>query len=83
MDLLRKFVPIYSENLIDGLTANKEKLRQYVENSPVIVTLLSPKLGYQVSADLYKESLKTGKTIRQLVISKGLMSDKEVKTLLG
>ncbi len=83
MDMLRNFVPIYSENLIDGLTANKEKLRQYVENSPVIVTLLSPKLGYQVSADLYKESLKTGKTIRQLVISKGLMSDKEVKTLLG
>ena len=82
-DMLRNFVPIYSKNLIDGLTANKEKLRQYVENSPVIVTLLSPKLGYQVSADLYKESLKTGKTIRQLVISKGLMSEKQVKTLLG
>ena len=83
MDMLRNFVPIYSKNLIDGLTANKEKLRQHVENSPVIVTLLSPKLGYQVSADLYKESLRTGKTIRQLVISKGLMSEKEVKTLLG
>ena len=48
-----------------------------------MVTLLSPKLGYQVSADLYKESLRTGKTIRQLVISKGLMSEKEVKALLG
>ena len=83
MDMLRNFVPIYSKNLIDGLTANREKLRQYIENTPVIVTLLSPKLGYQVSAGLYKESLKTGKTIRQLVISKGLMSEKEVKVLLG
>ena len=83
MDMLRNFVPVYSKNLIDGLTANKEKLRQYVENSPVMVTFLSPKLGYQVSADLYKESLRTGKTIRQLVISKGLMSEKEVKALLG
>jgi aspartate ammonia-lyase len=82
-DMLRNFVPIYSHNLIDGLSANKEKLRQYIENSPVIVTLLSPKLGYQTSADLYKESLKTGKTIRQLVISKGLMSEKEVKSFLG
>jgi len=82
-DMLRNFVPIYSKNLIEGLTANKEKLREYIENSPVIVTLLSPKIGYQVSADLYKESLKTGKTIRQLVISKGLLSEKEVKTLLG
>ena len=83
MDMLRNFVPVYSKNLIDGLTANKEKLRQYVENSPVMVTFLSPKLGYQVSADLYKESLRTGKTIRQLVTSKGLMSEKEVKALLG
>lgn len=81
-DMLKNFIPIFSANLVAGLTANKEKLRQYIENSPVIVTLLSPKLGYLVSADLYKESLKTGKTIRQLVVSKGLMSDKEVNALL-
>lgn len=82
-DMLRNFVPIFSRNLINGLSANKRKLNQYIENSPVIVTLLAPKLGYQTSAELYKESLKTGKTIRQLVISKGLLSEKEVKTLLG
>lgn len=82
-DMLRNFVPIFSRNLIGGVSANKQKLRQYIENSPVIVTLLSPKLGYQTSAELYKESLKTGKTIRQLVISKGLMSEKQVKALLG
>lgn len=82
-DMLRNFLPIFSHNLIDGLSANKQKLRQYIENSPVIVTLLSPKIGYQKSAELYKESLKTGKTIRQLVISKGLMSEKEVSSLLG
>lgn len=82
-DMLKNFVSIFSHNLVAGLSANKQKLRQYIENSPVIVTLLSPKLGYLVSADLYKESLKTGKTIRQLVISKGLMSEKEVNALLG
>lgn len=82
-DMLRNFVPIFSHNLIDGLSANKQKLRQYIENSPVIVTLLSPKIGYQKSAELYKESLKTGKTIRQLVISKGLMSEREVNSLFG
>jgi aspartate ammonia-lyase len=82
-DMLKNFVPIFSCNLVAGLDANKQKLKQYIENSPVIVTLLAPKLGYLVSADLYKESLKTGKTIRQLVISKGLMSKKEVSMLLG
>jgi len=82
-DMLRNFVPIFSHNLIDGLSANKQKLLQNIENSPVIVTLLSPKIGYQKSAEIYKESLKTGKTIRQLVISKGLMNEKEVNLLLG
>lgn len=81
-DMLKNFVPIFSRNLVSGLSANRDKLRQYIENSPVIVTLLSPKLGYLVSADLYKESLKTGKTIRHLVVSKGLMSEKEVDALL-
>lgn len=83
MDMLRNFVPIFSRNLIDGLTANKTKLGQYIENSPVIVTLLAPKIGYQASADLFKESLKTGKTIRQLVVAKELLTEKEVNALLG
>ena len=83
MDMLRNFVPIFSKNLIEGLTANKTKLGQYIENSPVIVTLLAPKIGYQASADLFKESLKTGKTIRQLVVAKELLTEKEVNELLG
>ncbi|HEY7367999.1 MAG TPA: aspartate ammonia-lyase [Nitrosopumilaceae archaeon] len=82
-DMLNNFVPIFSSNLIDGLTANKEKLRQNIENSPVIVTLLAPKIGYQKSAELFKESLKTGKTIRELAISKKLLTLKEINSLLG
>ena len=82
-DMLKNFLPKFSANLIDGLTANKEKLRKDIENSPVIVTLLTPKIGYLKSADLFKESLKTGKTIRELVVSKKLLSNKEVDALFG
>jgi aspartate ammonia-lyase len=82
-DMLKNFLPIFSANLIDGLTANKEKLRANIENSPVIVTLLTPKIGYLKSAELFKESLKTGKTIRELVVSKKLMSNKEIDSLFG
>jgi len=81
-DMLKNFLPIFSANLIDGLTANEQRLKQDIEKSPVIVTLLAPKIGYQKSADLYKESLKTGKTIRQLVVSQKLMTQKQVDALL-
>jgi len=82
-DMIKNFFPIFSANLIDGLTANKEKLRKDIENSPVIVTLLTPKIGYLKSAELFKESLKTGKTIRELVVAKNLMSNKEIDSLFG
>ena len=80
-DMLKNFLPIFSANLIDGLTANKQKLQENIENSPVIVTLLTPKIGYLKSAELFKESLKTGKTIRELVVSKKLMNNKEIDSL--
>ena len=81
-DMLTNFTPIFTANLIAGLTANKEKLQSNIEKSPVIVTLLAPKIGYQKSADLFKESMKTGKTIRELVISKKLMTKKQADSLL-
>ncbi len=82
-DMINNFVPIFSKNLIDGLSANKQKLQQNIENSPVIVTLLTPKIGYLKSAELFKESLKTGKTIRELVVSKKLMTNKEIDNLFS
>ena len=81
-DMLTNFLPTFTVNLIDGLDANKKKLQDNIEKSPVIVTLLAPKIGYQKSADLFKESMKTGKTIRDLVISKKLMTKKQVDSLL-
>lgn len=81
-DMLKNFVPIFAANLIEGLGANKEKLQKNIENSPVIVTLLAPKIGYLKSAELFKESLKTGKTIRELAISKKLMTEKQINSLL-
>jgi aspartate ammonia-lyase len=80
-DMLKNFLPVFSKNLIDGLTANEERLKQNIEKSPVIVTLLAPKIGYQKSAELFKESLKTGKTIRELVVSKNLMTAAQVDAL--
>jgi len=82
-DMLSNFIPIFSSNLIDGLSADKKKLQENIENSPVIVTLLTPKIGYQKSAELFKESLKSGKTIRELALSKKLLTSKQIKSLLG
>lgn len=82
-DMLKNFLPVFSANLVGGLTANRDKLRQDIEKSPVIVTLLTPRIGYLKSAQLFKESLATGRTIRDLAVSKGLMTDRQVDSLFG
>jgi len=82
-DMLKNFLPVFSANLIDGLTANIDRLKADIENSPVIVTLLTPKIGYLKSAELFKESLKTGKTIREIAVSKKLMTNKEIDSIFG
>lgn len=80
-DMLSRFLPVFCSNLIDGLTADRARLREDIENSPVIVTLLAPKIGYARSARLFKESAKSGRTIRDLVVSEGLLTDRQVDDL--
>jgi aspartate ammonia-lyase len=82
-DMLKNFLPIFAANLVDGITANKDKLESYIEKSPVLVTLLNPYIGYLKAAEIYKESLKTNKSIRELVLSKGLMSKEQLDKVLS
>ena len=82
-DMLKNFLPIFAANMVDGLKANKDRLESYVEKSPVLVTLLNPYIGYLKAAEVYKESLKTGKSIRELVLEKKLMTKAELDKALS
>jgi aspartate ammonia-lyase len=82
-DMLKNFLPIFATNLVDGIEANKARLESYIEKSPVLVTLLNPYIGYLEAAEIYKESLKTNKSIRELVLSKGLMTQEQLEMVLS
>ncbi len=82
-DMLKNFLPIYARNMIDGIKANEDKLASYVQKSPILVTLLNPYIGYMKAAEIYKESLATNKSIRQLVLEKGLMAEEELNKALA
>lgn len=82
-DMLKNFLPIFAANMIDGIEANKDRLESYIEKSPVLATLLNPYIGYLKAAEIYKESLKTNKSIRELVLSKGLMTKEQIDKVLS
>ncbi len=82
-DMLINFLPIFATNFINGIQANSERLKQQVETSPILITLLNPYIGYLTAAEIYKESLKTGRGIRELILGKKLMTEKELEDALS
>ena len=82
-DMLKNFLPIFAANMVDGIEANRDRLESYMEKSPVLVTLLNPYIGYLKAAEIYKESLKTNKNIRELVLSKKLMTKEQLDKALS
>ena len=71
-----------AEKCIDGITANAERCRWYVENSASIATALNPYIGYDKAASVVKESLATNKPIPEVILEMGYLSKKELNEIL-
>ncbi|MGZ8469008.1 MAG: aspartate ammonia-lyase [Gemmatirosa sp.] len=70
---LRNACVVLRERCIQGITANPDRMRWFVENSIGIVTALVPVLGYETSTEIAKEALETGRGVYDLVLERGLM----------
>ena len=69
-------------NCIDNIVANKEKLSIEVEKSVGLVTALAPHIGYEKSSKIAKRALKTGESIRDIVLDENLLSDEDLDKIL-
>ena len=72
----------FAEKCVDGISANVEQCKAYAESSPSIGTSLNPYIGYERAAEVIKESTKTGRSIRELVLERGWMTDAELDKAL-
>ncbi len=70
-------------NCIDGIKANEKRCNDYVFGSVGIVTALNPYIGYKKSSEIAKESLKTGKTIKEIVLEKNYMDSATLEEVLN
>ncbi len=71
-----------SDNCIVGIVANRERCSEWVNRSVGIVTALNPYIGYLKAAEIAKESLKTGQSIKEIVLREGLMDEKKLDEVL-
>ena len=75
IDVLRNAVDTLTVNCITGITANPERCRELMEMSVGVATALVPYIGYQKAAEIAKEALKTRRSVRDLVLERGLMDE--------
>jgi fumarate hydratase class II len=80
--LLASVSRAFAEKAIDGIEANVEQCKAYAESSPSIGTSLNPYIGYEKAAEVIKESTKTGKSIRELVLQRKWMTAEELDKAL-
>jgi aspartate ammonia-lyase len=82
MLILKNACITLASRCVAGIEANRDICRQYVENSIGLITALVPVIGYEKSATIAKEALKTGGSVYALVLEKGLMSQEKLDDML-
>ncbi|MBR4287877.1 MAG: aspartate ammonia-lyase [Clostridia bacterium] len=75
-------VQTLTDNCVVGITANEERCRELVEGSVGIITAICPKVGYKKSADIAKDAIKTGKSVRDVLKKENILSDAEINKIL-
>ena len=83
IDTLRGAVQTLTDNCVLGITANRDRCEQLVESSVAIATALCPYIGYKKSADIAKQSLESGISVRDLVLQQNLMTPQQLEQCMN
>jgi fumarate hydratase, class II len=70
---LAKAVRVFAERCVRGIEADAERCADLVGRSLMLVTVLSPHLGYDQAAAIAKEAYARGRTLREVVLERGLL----------
>jgi len=76
--LFLNFLPVFRQRCVDGITANTEKCRHYLEESPSVITALTPKIGYAKAAEVFKEAVARGVRVRQVLLEKKVVTEEQL-----
>ena len=82
VDLLANAFDTLRTLCVEGITANPEHCRREVRNSIGIVTALNPYIGYDHSTNIAKKALETGRSVYDLVLEEGILTQEDLDTIL-
>ena len=83
IDLLSDSASNFAKFCVRNIKANKDKIKQDLDNSLMLVTALAPKIGYDNAAKIAKTALKNGTTLKHESIKSGLISEKDYSQIVN
>ena len=83
IDILADSVKNFSIFCVKGIRANKDKIKQHLDNSLMLVTALAPKIGYDNAAKIAKTALKNNTTLKHETLKTGLISSSEYDKIVN
>jgi aspartate ammonia-lyase len=83
MTYLARACRILQDRCVEGITANRERMQSFVEQSVGVITALVPILGYETTTEIAKEALESGRGVYDLVCDRGLMTRDQLDRLLN
>ena len=75
--LLRDACTMFREHAVEGLAANEEQIKKYLDESLMVVTALSPQIGYDKAAEIAKKAHHEKTTLKKAALSLGHVSEEE------
>ncbi len=75
--LLANYLPDFAERCVKGIVANRERCAEYFERSLGLATALSRYIGYLKAAEVVHEAVRTGASIKEIAIGRGILSESE------
>ncbi|MGQ4646687.1 aspartate ammonia-lyase [Lyngbya aestuarii] len=82
IEILGNTISVLTKRCLEEITANRDRCLSYAEGSLALVTALNPHIGYLNAASVAKESLETGKSLRQIVLERELLSPEVLAKVL-
>ena len=83
LDLLANACSALKLRCVDGIEADEARCRAHVESSTATATALLPALGYDKACELVKQRQRTGATLREIVVSEGILRGEEFDRLIS
>jgi aspartate ammonia-lyase len=81
--ILREAMKVFRLRCVDGIVADEARARELLDRSTASATALSPYIGYAATAEIAKKSVKTGTSIRELVLERGLIDAARLDEILS